>query len=104
MMIKNHYNVIGVMSGTSLDGIDLAYIKFTYLKKWKFEILQAETIPYSQKWIETLKNLVSLSRNDLLLLDDQYTQYLAQNISHFIPDGVSGFADDPRTSVFFRLG
>ena len=39
-MIKDYYNVIGVMSGTSLDGVDLAHIKFKLVNdKWLFEIL-----------------------------------------------------------------
>ncbi|WP_297868613.1 anhydro-N-acetylmuramic acid kinase, partial [uncultured Flavobacterium sp.] len=37
-MFKENYNVIGVMSGTSLDGVDLAYIKFNNSGRWTFEI------------------------------------------------------------------
>ena len=38
-MFKENYNVIGVMSGTSLDGVDLAYIKFNNSGRWTFEFI-----------------------------------------------------------------
>jgi anhydro-N-acetylmuramic acid kinase len=43
-MIKSSYNIIGVMSGTSLDGIDLAHITFEIANKWTFTIRNAETV------------------------------------------------------------
>jgi anhydro-N-acetylmuramic acid kinase len=43
-MFKEKYNVIGVMSGTSLDGVDLAYITFTKGTTWRFQI-QANLLP-----------------------------------------------------------
>ena len=46
-MEKSVYNVIGVMSGTSLDGIDLAYISFEKKEHWTFHIIEAETYSYS---------------------------------------------------------
>lgn len=84
-MKKNNYNVIGVMSGTSLDGVDLAHIKF-YLdgKKWTFEILESETIGYSKDWITTLKMAVDYSEIALNNLNTEYTKLLASIISTFI--------------------
>lgn len=84
-MKKNNYNVIGVMSGTSLDGVDLSHIKF-HLKnnKWSFEILESETIGYSQSWINQLKLAVDFSETELEKLNQDYTKLLASIISTFI--------------------
>jgi anhydro-N-acetylmuramic acid kinase len=48
-MFKETYTIIGVMSGTSLDGIDLAHSIFAIKNgKWSYEILESETVSYSQ--------------------------------------------------------
>ena len=83
-MIKSSYNVIGVMSGTSLDGIDLAYITFQIGASWRFKIQAAETVSYSEEWKQKLKNLIKLDRNVLEDLDKDYTDYLAEVIRCFI--------------------
>lgn len=84
-MKKNNYNVVGVMSGTSLDGVDLAHIEF-YLNdsKWTFEILECETVSYSTEWINHLKLAVDYSENELKKLNTEYTKLLASIISNFI--------------------
>lgn len=83
-MIKDEYNIIGVMSGTSLDGIDLVYAKF-YLKEiWYFEIVFAETVEYPSNWYEILKELVNKSIEELKTIDTNYTDYLAKVIKNFI--------------------
>jgi anhydro-N-acetylmuramic acid kinase len=52
------YKVVGLMSGTSLDGVDIAFCKFIYNgKSWKFKILNAETIAYSMEWKNRLEQL-----------------------------------------------
>ena len=43
-------NIIGLMSGTSLDGLDLVYVAFDKKSYKTFKILHSETIPYSKKW------------------------------------------------------
>lgn len=78
------YNVIGVMSGTSLDGIDLAHITFDFDGNWKFQIHCAETFPYAKIWKEKLDKLVSFNKDDLKLIDEDYTVYLSDVINRFI--------------------
>lgn len=83
-MFKENYNVIGVMSGTSLDGVDLAYIKFNNSGRWTFEIYQSETISYSEEWINKLKNAIHFRKSELEELNVTYTKLLASIISEFI--------------------
>lgn len=84
-MNKKNYNVIGVMSGTSLDGIDLAHIHFVVKEdKWSYEILESETISYSTDWLNKLKVAVSFSKEELIKLNEDYTELLGKIIKSFI--------------------
>ena len=83
MLIQN-YNVVSVMSGTSLDGIDILCSNFSFKEEWKFKIIQFETIPYSLKWKQKLKTLTQFSKVELKQIDDDYSKYLAYQILEFI--------------------
>lgn len=86
-MLKQFYNVIGVMSGTSLDGVDLAHIHFTIdAGKWKFEILETQTVAYTNDWYDKLKNAVQLSSSQLIQLNQDYTPLLGSIINEFITE------------------
>lgn len=86
-MTKENYNVIGVMSGTSLDGIDLAHIILKNKKtKWSFEIQETSAIPYSEDWLFKLKNAVDFSEEELKKLNEEYTLLLGRIISDFIKE------------------
>ncbi len=53
------YKVIGLMSGTSMDGLDIAYCRINEdAGKWSYNILNAETVPYPVKWKLRLEQLV----------------------------------------------
>jgi anhydro-N-acetylmuramic acid kinase len=84
-MQKNSYTVIGVMSGTSLDGVDLALLNFQFNdEKWTFEIGVAETISYDEYWLQQLKNAVNYTEDKLSKLNQDYTQLLGTIIQDFI--------------------
>ncbi|ESU27402.1 anmK protein [Flavobacterium limnosediminis JC2902] len=84
-MQNKTYNIVGVMSGTSLDGVDLAHINFSVENgKWKFQIFESETVAYSEEWVSQLKNAVSFSDAELIVLNEKYTVLLAEIISDFI--------------------
>ena len=83
-MAKNNYNVLGVMSGTSLDGIDLAHLSFSFEEKWNYEINRAQTMPYSDKWKEKLASGIKLDEDNLHQLDQEYTYFLGACINEFL--------------------
>jgi anhydro-N-acetylmuramic acid kinase len=84
-MFKETYHVLGVMSGTSLDGIDVAHIHFTVIEgKWSFEILESETISYNEIWLDKLRTAVDFPVQELKKLNQDYTILLGNTIKIFI--------------------
>ena len=84
-MFKDSYSVVGVMSGTSLDGVDLAHIHFTIKQgRWQFEILECETVSYSLEWLNKLKTAVDFTTVELAHLNQEYTVLLGNIIRSFI--------------------
>ena len=75
---------LGVMSGTSLDGVDIAYIKFKKDNSWHFEILNAKTYNYSKLWLQKLQDAFDYSKGALIEIDKEYGNYLADLINQFI--------------------
>lgn len=83
-MIEKNYNVLAVMSGTSLDGVDLAYINIYKKEHWKYNFLQVETIAYSNFWKSELKKLIKTDYKSLKKIDKRYTKLLGKLILDFI--------------------
>lgn len=84
-MEQKKYKALGVMSGTSLDGIDCAVVEFTYENnRWKYNFLQGETISYPDEWTAKLSTAISLNETDLHLLNIAYTCFLSEKINEFI--------------------
>jgi anhydro-N-acetylmuramic acid kinase len=81
------YSLVGVMSGTSLDGLDLALCHFTNNNvKWKYSIAKATTKPYSKEWTSKLTNASLLPALEFIKLHKEYGKYIGQSIRMFLSD------------------
>ena len=112
--MKNYY-VIGLMSGTSIDGVDLVYANFFYDKHWSFKILKSKTYEYDMDWQNILKNLSDKDLDSIKLIDKNYTKLLSEYISSFIEefsikeiDFISSHGHtalhDPSNSITYQIG
>ncbi|MBN3581681.1 anhydro-N-acetylmuramic acid kinase [Algoriphagus aestuarii] len=77
------YHVIGLMSGTSGDGLDLAYCLFEKKESWSFKILEATTIPFPDSLGDQLKHSHLLSALDLNLLDVNFGKWMGTVVKSF---------------------
>lgn len=75
---------IGLMSGTSLDGLDLVYVRFDVASNYGFEILCSETVSYSEIWKEKLQFAIDKNNADLHELDLEYGVFLGKQVEKFI--------------------
>lgn len=78
------FHAIGLMSGTSLDGLDICFVKFRKEQSWTFQILKAETLPYSQHWETKLRNSFFLKAEEIFALNSEYGFYLGNRLKEFI--------------------
>ncbi|ANH82244.1 anhydro-N-acetylmuramic acid kinase [Niabella ginsenosidivorans] len=79
------YRAIGIMSGSSLDGLDIAFVEFHENGgKWEFEIQHTECVPYTAEWRARLEKAVLLSGLEYQLLHADYGHYIGQQINAFI--------------------
>lgn len=83
--MKSSYKVIGLMSGTSLDGLDIAHCSFDFKSgKWHYELLQTDFVEYEEGFRKRLKESTALSAIDLLVLNNQYGDWLGEKTKSFI--------------------
>ena len=113
-MTKN-YHVIGLMSGTSLDGLDIACCDFSEeAGKWSYKINVAETLPYPQAWIDRLSGAESGTAPDLARLDVDFGHYCGDAVKTFIqrnsihPDFIASHGHtifhDPSRKLTLQIG
>ena len=83
-MNMKEYNIIGLMSGTSLDGLDIAYVRFREENGvWSYRMPYAECLPYSDEWREKLRDAYYFSSEGITSLDADYGRYLGKAVRDF---------------------
>lgn len=79
------YTIIGVMSGSSMDGVDLACCVFTQQAGgWQYEITYAETIAYDETWKVRLSHLHKQPIHLYPKTDAFYGKYLGMLVNEFV--------------------
>lgn len=88
----NVYHGLGVMSGSSLDGIDFALCRFTFdetaenpILEW--HIVDAETFELSVFWEERLKKAYLASAKELWLAHVTFGKYIGDLANTFMKKG-----------------
>lgn len=108
-------SAIGIMSGTSLDGLDLCYAEFVYDDIWGFKILETKFIPYDDKWRSSLSNAHGLLQEDLDRLHFDFGDFTASCVNEFLknskhpkPDLICSHGHtvfhDPANGVTLQIG
>jgi anhydro-N-acetylmuramic acid kinase len=93
-MNKTYY-AIGLMSGSSLDGLDIAYCRLYWennqLSEWK--LLLSETMHYSELWVRRLKALPQQNALTFAQTDIYFSYYLGELLNSFIKKNQLGQID-----------
>lgn len=93
--MESQYRVIGLMSGSSLDGIDVAYCIFSNIDNvWTFNLAHTECIEWDEAIREELKQAIQLSGKDLWHLHTRLGRYFGEKINAFVArNGLNGQVD-----------
>jgi len=80
-------NIIGLMSGTSCDGLDIVLCQFDQSSGgYSSELMAHKFIPYDLSFSESLKNAIHLSSADLHQLHHSYGDYLGLQVNLFVEE------------------
>jgi len=81
------YRALGIMSGSSLDGLDMAFAEFQESAgKWSWTIRAAACYPYPEEWADQLKHAINLNALQYQLLHVAYGHYIGEQVNRFIND------------------
>ncbi len=83
MHTKNQYKLIGLMSGTSGDGLDIAFCEFDKTDHWTYTIVHGETIPFPKKLGRKLQKSLKLNALKLAQLDVDFGRWMGEQVAKF---------------------
>ncbi|MCF1750362.1 anhydro-N-acetylmuramic acid kinase [Mariniradius sediminis] len=111
---KTFYKVVGLMSGTSGDGLDIAYCEFEKNDTWAFSIRTAETAPFPKKLGKKLKKAHTLNGLKLTKLDVDFGRWMGEQVKEFVsrhglePEAVASHGHtvfhQPQNGISLQIG
>lgn len=79
------YTALGLMSGTSLDGLDMVLCRFYNEESyWRYRVVKSRTIHYDKQLRERLASADKLSGFELMRLDYDFAAYMAEACQRFL--------------------
>ncbi len=113
--INKSYCCIGLMSGTSLDGLDVAMCNLSIKdERWSYSFVKTTTIAYSENWKRRLSNSGKISGYELIKLHREYGIWLADQLNGFLaeteekPDCIASHGHtcfhEPHNRINLQLG
>ena len=91
--MTNSINIIGLMSGTSVDGLDICYVSFDNHDPSKYEIIDCDTIDYDDNLKTKLKNIIKLDNDQIKQIDKEFGEFIGLSVLKFIKKNKSYKAD-----------
>lgn len=84
-MNKESFRILGIMSGTSLDGVDFALVSFLGDgNDWSFTLEKSVTVAHDSVILKELKNIAFANTEEINALDLQFGAFLGREINkHF---------------------
>ncbi|MDD2634259.1 MAG: anhydro-N-acetylmuramic acid kinase [Bacteroidales bacterium] len=82
-MIAQRYIAAGLMSGTSVDGLDIAICLFEYKNcNWSFEILYANSFVYPHSLRQKLISISDYSANEIIVVEKKFSEFAAASVNN----------------------
>ncbi|MDP2422804.1 MAG: anhydro-N-acetylmuramic acid kinase [Bacteroidales bacterium] len=82
---RKAYDVLGIMSGTSLDGLDMAACRFYKGgEEWSYKIEDAMTVPYNREWRKRLESAFFGDAHMLVQLHAEFGKLIGQQANVFM--------------------
>lgn len=97
------YRALGIMSGSSLDGLDLALCELQEKRgRWRHAILKARTVPYPPALRDRLLNVMHGSALELAQLDADLGAFIGQATKRFLRGEKSELIASHGHTIFHR--
>lgn len=81
------YRAIGLMSGSSLDGLDIAFVSFEEIRgQWSYTLQYRKCVPFTDEWKQRLRNAENLTARNFVQLDQDLGKYFGEEVQKFIQE------------------